>query len=287
MTNFNQAQIRFTLHSEGTESYSWAWEGIDHAQSLKEIEETNNDIVSYASGWAWELSNACISQINPEGERGFTAAEIAADLRDDREFLAAALQDWLSEGDDDQDPEDPQDDPTEGGSEPLYEITHEIMGEWDAPATATEIEQAVAQWHTRGANYTVKVDLGSVYIYVELDEVNHGTDEDGDMWATDSDFRPSSDNWVQLDDRGASYRLEIGELYQPEDDQEPFTVATSWWFNGAGGLDTLTVKAWASEAQFKEQNPNVKLVPSRAGIRNHTKWMIDSVYDHPEGGTLI
>ena len=67
-------------------------------------------------------------------------------------------------------------------------------------------------------------------------------------------------------------------------DPEPFTVATSWWFNGAGGLDTLTVKAWASEAQFKEQNPNVKLVPARDGIRNHTNWMLDSVYDHPEGG---
>ena len=67
-------------------------------------------------------------------------------------------------------------------------------------------------------------------------------------------------------------------------DPEPFTVATSWWFNGAGGLDTLTVKAWASEESFRTQNPNVKLVPSRDGIRNHTKWMLDSVYDHPEGG---
>ena len=181
-----------------------------------------------------------------------------------------------------EDDEGPQDDPAEGGSEPLYEIGHPLMGDWDAPATIEEVKKAVAQWRTRGAEYSVKVDLDVVYVYVELDEVNHGTDEDGDMWATDSDFRPSSDNWVQLD--RASYRLEIGELYQAEDDQEPFTVATSWWFNGAGGLDTLTVKAWASEAQFKEQNPNVKLVPARDGIRNHTKWMLDSVYDHPEGG---
>ena len=74
------------------------------------------------------------------------------------------------------------------------------------------------------------------------------------------------------------------QAWLEEDDQEPFTVATSWWFNGAGGLDTLTVKAWASEESFRTQNPNVKLVPSRDGIRNHTKWMLDSVYDHPEGG---
>ena len=228
------------------------------------------------------MLKACVDQIT-EGERGYSAEEIEADLRDDVATLAAALQAWL-EGDDEGDDQEPEgNDNGDDEPEPLYQIGHPLMGEWDAPATIEEVKKAVAQWRTRGAKYSVKVD-DSVYVYVELDEVNHGTDEDGDMWATDSDFRPSSDNWVQLDDRGASYRLEIGELYQPEDDQEPFTVATSWWFNGAGGLDTLTVKAWASEAQFKEQNPNVKLVPARDGIRNHTKWMLDSVYDHPEGG---
>ena len=286
MTNFNEATRSFDLCTEGTSSYAWAWEGVEHADCVGDMKLVGKTPEQFARDWSNTLLKACVDQIT-EGERGFSVEEITNDLIDDRHNLAAALQAWLEgdEPEEDDKPEDPQDDPTEGGSEPLYEITHEIMGKWDAPVTATEIEQAVAQWHTRGAEYSVKVDLDVVYVYVKLDEVNHGTDEDGDMWATDSDFRPSSDNWVQLDI--ASYRLEIGELYQPEDDQEPFTVATSWWFNGAGGLDTLTVKAWASEAQFKEQNPNVKLVPSRDGIRNHTKWMIDSVYDHPEGGTLI
>ena len=108
MTNFDSATRSFNLCTEGTQSYSWAWEGVDRSASLKHIAETNNDVVTYVSGWAWELSNACISQIDENGERGFTAAEIAADLRDDREFLAAALQAWLSEGDDEGEGDDDQ-----------------------------------------------------------------------------------------------------------------------------------------------------------------------------------
>ena len=109
MTNFIQSQIRFTLHSEGTESYSWAWENLDRAQALKEIEEDGNDIVGYASGWAEELCDACLSQIDENGERGFSVEEITNDLIDDRHNLAAALQDWL-EGDDEEDDEPEGDD---------------------------------------------------------------------------------------------------------------------------------------------------------------------------------
>ena len=174
MTNFDQATRSFTLHSEGTESYSWAWENMQHSDCVGDMKLVGKTAAEFARDWSNTLLKACVDQISSEGERGFTAEEIEADLRDDVATLATALQAWL-----------------EGSNEP------------DEPE---------------------------------------------------------------------------------EDDQEPFTVATSWWFNGAGGLDTLTVKAWASEESFRTQNPNVKLVPARDGIRNHTKWMIDSVYDHPEGG---
>lgn len=112
MTNFNTATKSFTLHAEGTESYAWAWEGINRQQALKEITETGNDIIAYAHGWACELCNNCIDQIKPEGECGFTAEEITHDLIVDRHALADALQAWLEE---DEDPEETEpEDPTEG-----------------------------------------------------------------------------------------------------------------------------------------------------------------------------
>lgn len=80
------------------------------------------------------------------------------------------------------------------------------------------------------------------------------------------------------------------EAQPEEDDQEedlPITVATSWWFNGAGGLDTLTVKSWASMFAFLHQNPHVELVTARDGIRRHAKWMLDSIYDNPVGGEIV
>ena len=103
MTNFNTATRSFDLCAEGTQSYAWAWEGLDRVQCLSEIEHTNNDIVAYAHGWACELCHNCIAQIDPEGERGFTAEEITNDLIDDRHSLARALEAWLGDNDDSDD----------------------------------------------------------------------------------------------------------------------------------------------------------------------------------------
>ena len=119
MTNFDSATRSFNLCTEGTQSYSWAWEGIDRAQALKDIADDGNDVIAYAHGWAEELCDACLSQINPEGERGFTPEEITNDLIDDRHALANAIQAWL-EGDDqegDDEGNDDGDDEPEGDDE--------------------------------------------------------------------------------------------------------------------------------------------------------------------------
>ena len=119
MTNFNSATRSFDLCTEGTQSYSWAWEGIDRAQALKDIADDGNDVIAYAHGWAEELCDACLSQIDEDGERGFTAEEITNDLIDDRHALANAIQAWL-EGDDqegDDEGNDDGDDEPEGPAE--------------------------------------------------------------------------------------------------------------------------------------------------------------------------
>ena len=120
MTNFNSATRSFDLCTEGTQSYAWAWEGIDRSASLKDIAEDGNDITAYAHGWACQLCNSCVDQIT-EGERGFSVEEITNDLIDDRHALASAIQAWL-EGDDEEDdePEDEPEDDQEGDDEPVY-----------------------------------------------------------------------------------------------------------------------------------------------------------------------
>ena len=160
MTNFIQSQMRFTLHSENTESYAWAWEGVDRSASLKHIAEDGNDIVSYASGWAWELSNACISQIDENGERGFTAAEIAADLIDDREFLAAALQAWLEgsnepEGDDEPEDDDEGDDeePARPAEQGLLLCTSSLGGRGITPSSPIYIFSDVKDFRTQNPQW--------------------------------------------------------------------------------------------------------------------------------------
>ena len=110
MTNFDQATKSFTLHAEGTQSYAWAWDNLDHAQVLSDITEDGNDVIAYAHGWACQLCNSCVDQINPEGERGFSVEEITNDLIDDRHALASAIQAWL-EGNDQEGDDEPEDEP--------------------------------------------------------------------------------------------------------------------------------------------------------------------------------
>ena len=99
MTNFDQATRSFTLHSEGTESYSWAWENMQHSDCVGDMKLVGKTAAEFAHDWSNTLLKACVDQIDENGERGFTAEEVEADLREDVKFLANAIQAWLEEGD--------------------------------------------------------------------------------------------------------------------------------------------------------------------------------------------
>lgn len=200
MTNFNNATKSFTLHAEGTESYAWAWEGIDRASTIEDMNQVGETPEKFAQDWANTLLENSIDQINPEGEMGFTRDEIESDLRNDVKYLANAIQAWLEGEYDQDDDQDGKEDPT------LYTITHPMMGDWSDPATIAEISADVAMnWRDENIKYTVDVKWDKVVIY-------------------GMDYESNSRDWREWLDLGdGEYRLEIGELYQAEEegDDEP------------------------------------------------------------------
>ena len=200
MTNFNTATRSFDLCAEGTQSYAWAWEGLDRVQCLSEIEHTNNDIVAYAHGWACELCHNCIAQIDPEGERGFTAEEITNDLIDDRHSLARALEAWLGDNDDsDDDNEEGEETSDEAylGESTLSKIRRQkgLLLDDDRPEVA---EKAVTPIAPDGTEHTQPRQ--GFFIATSSVEGRGGTPI-GMIWAfsDEADFYRQNPHWVGVE----------------------------------------------------------------------------------------
>jgi len=245
MTNFNTTTRSFTLHQSGTESYAWAWENLDRADCVGDMKLVGKTPEQFARDWANTLLKASIDQINPEGERGFTAEEIKADLHDDVKYLANALQAWLEEGD-----EEPE--PQPFGVETAVRLLEEGFIEEGAG-----IHIARAKGHSGHYDISKDSDDRAMYSVVWSHGIVAST-----QTMNQSDVFLLLTNEAQL---GATFYWQTmpnneWELTNapvlPEDDQEPqgLLLCTSS-VQGRGMTPASEIYVFSSIGDFRSQNP--------------------------------